>query len=280
MGSLNIPVLRPEIIPAEDSLLGRKFIARQSRWWQRHDHTRSQQHNRVGQQTGGPGQAQAVEEHGTQPQRVLLIRLGGLNPRLDLLQQSASNARSQGNLTLEEFPCMAGSITELAGTGTLTPNPTGLSGSVIGHAQPVELVARFPSQPTQGLTLRTDGHRSRFKRFYQVHVGPQLGQHAHAQALPYFPLNLLAQPPRSPTTPSVEANPAGGTSNQAVTLKPRPPLLAGTATTAPSESTVPLRSAGTATDAKCVSCNRQTTDSGPFSSSGLPRQLRARNNVP
>src|SRR5262245_14307964 len=54
---------------------------------------RSQQHRGVGQQCQTPSQPQTIEKHLSQSQLILLVRLGWLNPRTDLLQQSPGRQR-------------------------------------------------------------------------------------------------------------------------------------------------------------------------------------------
>jgi hypothetical protein len=100
----------------QPGLLRRQFVQQGALggWCVEHG-VRSQQHHGVGQQRHAPREPQAVEKHLPQSQLVFLVRLGGLDPRTDLLQQTLGGSRVEGQQSQQYF-VNAGRVGELART--------------------------------------------------------------------------------------------------------------------------------------------------------------------
>ncbi len=142
----------------------------------------AQQDGGVSQQAHAPSQTQAVEEYLAQPQLVLLVRLGRLDPGAYLLEQSLGRQTGQGQQTQQSFVITRGkSKLPLTDRGF----PAALAKSrLAANTKPMAIFQRSVFQPAQRLTLRTlDSVPVNVGR-YQIHVALQFGHYCHPPTLP------------------------------------------------------------------------------------------------
>ena len=121
----------------------------------------AQQHGGIGQQRHAPRQPQTIEKHLSQSELVFLVRLSGFNPRSDLLQQSLSGPRVQGQQSEQGF--MSGRcVGKLSGAGA--GFPANRAEWCRRHcSKPMQVVAHIVAEPLQGLPCAQAASRSLWK---------------------------------------------------------------------------------------------------------------------
>ncbi len=129
---------------------------------------RAQQHGGIGQQRHAPRQPQTIEKHLSQSELVFLVRLSGFNPRSDLLQQSLSGPRVQGQQSKQGF--MSGRcVGKLSGAGAGFP-ANGAEWCRRHCSKPMQVVAHIVAEPLQRLALGTGRLSLALERGNHFHV--------------------------------------------------------------------------------------------------------------
>lgn len=159
---------------------------------------RSQQHNGVGQQRHAPCEPQTVEEHLPQPELVFLIRLGRLNPRANLLQQSLGGLRVERQQSQQGF-VRRRRVGELTRTvGALPTDRTEFCRRP--GSKPMPIFANLIAAPLQRLALRT---RRLLRRARPVSYPNADASRRRRASVP--DTTVCLRPPDSPCRPRLDA---------------------------------------------------------------------------
>ena len=147
----------------------------------------AEQRDCVSQQTCGPTELQAIKKIVTEPKLMLVVRLGGFDPRAALIEEPLGYLAVGRNCSIKDF-VFAGRVRELFRAIALLP-AAGAERFRIQHAKPVKLIARLQSKPVQRLALLTSHACRCVKRVRHDHVGPPFGDDCHLEAFAHSPVH-------------------------------------------------------------------------------------------
>jgi hypothetical protein len=152
---------------------------------------RPQQQHGVGQQRHAPCEPQAVEKHLPQSELVFLIRLGWLDPRTNLLQQSPGSQRVERQQSQQRF-VICRCAGELARATASLPTDCTEFRRGLGP-KPMPIFGHLVAEPLQRLALRTGCLGFAHEGRNQFHVRAQMRHDGHAPAFPAQPFAFRSQ---------------------------------------------------------------------------------------